>query len=107
MYTNMEAYKTYSIYLWLNDKDTKKQKIWTLDAYKLVRNLVVSEFWAWTITEANGVFSHESWEIVEEKTIKIELITEKSVDEFVKTLKAIFNQESVLVKTAIENINFA
>lgn len=98
---------TYSIYLWLNDKDTKKQKIWTLDAYKLVRNLVVNDFWAWTITEANWVFQHENWEIVEEKTIKIELITEKPVNNFVNTLKTLFNQESVLVKTAIENINFA
>lgn len=103
----MEKMTTYSIYLWLNDKDTKKQKIWTLDAYKLVRNLVVNEFWAWTITEANGVFSHANGEIVEEKTIKIELITEKSVNDFVNNLKVIFNQESVLVKTAIENINFA
>lgn len=102
----MDAYKTYSLYLWLNDKDTKKQKIWTLDAYKIVRNLVIEAFWWWTITEAEGVYSHANGEIVEEKTIKIELITEKPVDWFIETLKKTFNQESILVKTAIENIAF-
>lgn len=102
----MEAYKTYSLYLWLNDKETKKQKIWTLDAFKIVRNLVIAEFWGWTITEAEGVYSHENWEIVEEKTIKIELITEKPIEKFINTLKTTFNQESILVKSAIENIAF-
>ena len=96
----------YQICLWLNDKETKIQEISTESALELVNKFTVKYFWAWTIHAGNWVYSHEDWTIVIEKTIIIDLITEKPVNEYIETLKKVFNQESVLVKKSIENVEF-
>lgn len=89
--------KNITIRLGLNDKDSKKQEVSTLDAYKIVNNLLVKTFWIWTISESFWIYTHENWEVVQEKTLVIDLYTEKDYYDFVEDLKAIFNQESVMV----------
>ena len=91
------SYKNLQIRLWLNDKDSKKQEVWILDAYKIVNNLLIKYFWIGTISESYWVYTHDDWEIVQEKTLVIDLYTDKDYYEFVDTLKAIFNQESIMV----------
>ena len=100
---------TYTFYVWLNDKNTKQQEITTIEAFKLATRLTIDCFWWWTIIESDWVYTHENWEIVTEKTLKIEVITDKNatqIDLYVLKLKTLFNQESILVKKSLEDIDF-
>lgn len=91
------TFKNITIRLGLNDKDSKKQEIGTLDAYKIVNNLLVKYFWIGTISESYWIYTHDDWEVVQEKTLQIDLYTDKDYYEFIDTLKSIFNQESIMV----------
>lgn len=97
--------KKFTLYLGLNDKDLKVQKISTLEAFKIVSNLIASRFNGGTIFEADGVYKHDNGAYVIEKTLRIELlfVERPEVVEFVKVLKEIFNQESIAVQE--ETIN--
>lgn len=89
----------YSLYLGLNDKDTKTQKIDTLEAYKILCNLLKSyNIEGFTVYNAHGFYVHDDGTFTTENTLKIELmfINEKTVDDIIKQLKIIFNQESVI-----------
>lgn len=95
----------YTLYMGLNDKDSKQQMISTVEAYKIVSNLVSQMFDGGTIYEADGVYKHDDGTIVIEKTLKIELLfaEQKDVKDFCETLKRVFNQESIAVQR--EEIN--
>lgn len=92
--------KKFTLYLGLNDKDSKQQKIATVEAFKIVSNLIAARFEGGTIFEADGVYKHENGALVIEKTLRIELlfVERPAVIAFVKTLKEIFNQESIAVQ---------
>ena len=89
----------------LNDKDSKQQIISTIEAYKIVSNLVSQIFDGGTIYEADGVYKHDDGTIVIEKTLKIELLfaEREDVKDFCETLKRVFNQKSIAVQK--EEIN--
>lgn len=95
----------YTLCMGLNDKDSKRQMISTVEAYKIVSNLVSQMFDGGTIYEADGVYKHDDGTIVIEKTLKIELLfaEQKDVKDFCETLKRVFNQESIAVQR--EEIN--
>lgn len=95
----------FTLYLGLNDKDTKTQKINTLEAYKIVANLLAADFGGGTIYEARGIYKHDDGTIVTETTLRIELLftTRGQVLDLIATLKKLFNQESVALQT--ENID--
>ena len=57
------------LYLGLNDKDTKKQEIATLEAYKIVNNIINNYCEGATIYECQGIYKHDNGEIVFEKTL--------------------------------------
>ena len=97
--------KKFTLYLGLNDKETKMQKIQTVEAFKIVSNLIASRFGGGTIFEADGVYKHDNGAFVIEKTLRIELlfVERPEVVEFVKVLKEIFNQESIAIQE--ETIN--
>lgn len=89
----------YSLYLGLNDKDTKTQKIDTIEAYKIICNIIKGyDIEGFTIYNAQGFYIHQDKSISVENTLKIELmfIDEMVVDELIKQLKIIFNQESII-----------
>ena len=92
--------KKFTLYLGLNDKETKMQKIQTVEAFKIVSNLIASRFDGGTIFEADGVYKHDNGAYVIEKTLRIELlfVERPEVVEFVKVLKEVFNQESIAVQ---------
>ena len=96
--------KKHILYIGLNDKDTKTQKVDTLEAYKIVSNLLVASVGGGTIYQAQGIYKHDDGSIVIENTLRIEIIgaTEKDIDYIIKTLKTILNQESIILQT--ENI---
>ena len=84
----------------LNDKDTKMQMISTLEAYKVVSNLLASTFGGSSIFEGRGVYTHENGVKVEETTLQINILfaAREDVRAFVETLKKLFNQESIAVE---------
>ena len=96
--------KRFTLYVGLNDKDTKTQKVDTLEAYKIVSNLLVATVGGGTIYQAQGIYKHDNGDIVIENTLRIEIIeaNENDVNYIIKTLKTILNQESIILQT--ENI---
>jgi len=94
--------KQLSFYLWLNDKDTKLQKYWIVEAYKVCMNLVWDYFWWWTIHDAKWFYKHDDGTVVIENSLLIITVSDKNYIDFVENLKKIFNQESIMV-SVIEN----
>ena len=92
--------KKFTLYLGLNDKDTKVQMISTLEAYKVVSNILAKDFGGGTIFEAQGIYKHDDGTIIVEKTLRIELlfVSKSTVKEIVDTLKKMLNQESIAVQ---------
>lgn len=92
--------KKYTLYCGLNDKDTRRQEISTLEAAKMVRNACLSYADGATIFEADGIYKHDDGELVAEKTLRVELmmVEQSVVRRIVDTLKAALNQESIAVQ---------
>lgn len=95
----------YTLYLGLNDKDKKIQLINTIEAYKITTNILMKYTDGATIFEASGIYKHNNGEFVVEKTLRIELlfVNDLQVQEIVKQLKVVFNQESVAVQKEVVN----
>ena len=93
----------YTLYVGLNDKDSKTQEINTVDAYKIVSNLMIQMFDGGTISEAQGIYKHDNGTFVTETTLRIELlfVEKESVKKFVDILKRVLNQESIAVQHEI------
>ena len=102
---NYYIMKKFTLYMGLNDKDTKVQVISTIEAYKVVSNIIAKDFGGGTIFEAQGIYKHEDGKIVFEKTLRIEILfaEEPQIKALVAELKKIFNQESIAVQ--VEDIN--
>lgn len=95
--------KKFTLYLGLNDKDTKTQQISTLEAYKIVSNILAKDFGGGTIFEARGVFTHANNDVVFETTLRIEILFAElpQIKSLVELLKKIFNQESIAVQQEV------
>ena len=93
----------YTLYVGLNDKDSKTQEINTVDAYKIVSNLMIQMFDGATISEAQGIYKHDNGTFVTETTLRIEFlfVEKESVKKFVDILKRVLNQESIAVQHEI------
>lgn len=91
----MKKEKKYILNVGLNDKDTKQQKIDSVEAYKVVENLLLNNgISGYTIYQGLGLYKHDSGEITRENTLIIEL------------LKQVLNQESVLKQVQTLEISF-
>lgn len=90
----------FTIYLGLNDQTTKRQEIETVNAYKIVSNMIASTFGGGSIYSGTGIYKHEDGMIVEENNLKIELLFANRADVlvFCEDLKKVFNQESVALQ---------
>lgn len=93
----------FTLYVGLNDKDSKVQEVSTLEAYKIINKLLLSYTDGATIFEADGIYKHEDGTFVIEKTLRIELLfVEKStVKKIVEEIKKLLNQESVAVQREV------
>lgn len=95
----MEKIVKYTLYVGLNDKNTKIQEITTIDAYKIIVNVCKnSGLDGFTLTEATGFYVHDNGDIITEKSIKIEILfaDDKTINNITKQLKVILNQESIV-----------
>ena len=90
-----------TMFIGLNDKDTKIQEINTLDAYKIVARAIGVDS---TITEARGVYTHRDGTVVLETSLVIEILDFDNtydkiwVKDKVKQIKTLLNQESVAIQ---------
>lgn len=88
----------YTLYIGLNDKDTKTQIIGTLDAYHIVNRICGDA----TIKECKGIYTHEDGTVVIENSLEVMMLfkTENDIRRMVAELKKILNQESIAVVEA-------
>lgn len=90
----------FTLYLGLNDKDTKTQLVSTLEAYKIVTNVLKTYTDGATVFEANGIYKHDDGTFTTENTLRIELlfVERETVKTIVDILKQVLNQESIAVQ---------
>ena len=89
------------LYVGLNDKDSKVQEISTINAYKIVQNILIGVGYdGGNIQESTGFYKHESGEVVIEKSFRVELCfaDDKKTAEAIKQIKTILNQESIILE---------
>lgn len=48
----------FTLFVGLNDKESKQQEISTVDAYKIISNMITARFDGGTISEATGIYKH-------------------------------------------------
>ena len=100
--------KIATFYIGLNDKDSKRQEIGTIDAAKIIKRILCGFFEGATISEAEGIFTHENGATVIEKTIRAEIFdpAEAKVKKAAEQLKKALNQESIAVKIESVDVRF-
>ena len=101
--------KKYILNVGLNDKDTKLQKIDSIEAYKIVENTLLNNgLDGYTIYQGKGLYKHDTGEITQENTLIIEMIftTEDIVNKVITILKQVLNQESILKQVQEITISF-
>lgn len=93
--------KKFTLLVGLNDKDTKKQRISTIEAYKIVENIIVEKVGGGSIYEGRGVYKHEDGKIVIENSLQVQLFDCEvaKVYEIIEALKLALNQESIILET--------
>lgn len=99
----------YNIYIGLNDKDSKKQEVSTKRAREeVIKILNNNNINGLTMYKVDGVFKHETGEIVFEKSLKVELleVEEEDVLKSINELKTALNQESILLEKEKKEISF-
>ena len=91
----------YTLYIGLNDKDTKRQQIDNLEASKVVQNILTEKTGGGTIYNATGVYKHDDGTIIIENTLRVEIIAAAldPIKEAVNVIKTALNQESIILQT--------
>lgn len=92
--------KKYILSLGLNDKNSKRQEISTLEAFKVVSKMCADKFGGSTIYESRGSYRHDDGTMVHETTLRIEICFAEfeQIKAFAQVLKVVFNQETILVE---------
>ena len=102
----------YQFTIGLFDKDSKKQEIGTAEAREIIKSMLLNDFsiYAFTMLDCFGCYKHENGEIVQEPSIRLEIVTEKNskkiMVELKKALQIAMNQESIMYKAQKSNIKF-
>lgn len=100
----------YTLTIGLFDKDTKRQKISSDIALKIVSDLVVQTVGYGTIYNGNGIYTHINGSIVIEPSLVYFVDGEKDLKDKVKTLawqiKKALNQESVMLEETVVKMEF-
>ena len=100
----------YTLTIGLFDKDTKRQKISTDIAIRIVSDLVVNVIGYGTIHTGNGIYTHNNGSIVVEPSLVYFVDGEKDLKNKVKTLawsiKKALNQESIMLEETAVKMEF-
>ena len=100
--------KKVTMYIGLNDKDTKQQKISTIEAYKMCQNVFADFFGGSTIFDGKGTYTHENGQMVFENTLICIVYTDdiEGVKKAATTIKTVLNQESIAIEVVESNSFF-
>ena len=100
----------YTLTIGLFDKDTKRQKISTDIAIRIVSDLVVNVIGYGTIHNGNGIYTHNNGSIVIEPSIVFFVDGENDLKNKVKILawqiKKALNQESIMLEETAVKMEF-
>jgi hypothetical protein len=98
----------HTLYIGLYDKESKRQEIGTLDAYKIVTNIFKNTTGGATITEAVGVYTHDNGDIVIEPSLRCEIFgaTTEQIYQAATQIKTALNQESIALEETEVNSKF-
>ena len=96
----MEQLTKYTLYIGLNDKDSKVQKVSTEQAQSIVNTICGDN----TTQVVRGHYTHDDGTQINETTLKVELLFKKDeqVLNMVSKIKKQLNQESVAVSKTLE-----
>ena len=94
----------YTLYIGLNDQDSKRQEISTLEAFKIVQNILSDKTGGGTVYNATGIYKHDNGEIIIENTLRVEIVAAplEAVQAAIRVIKTALNQEAVILQT--ENV---
>ena len=101
--------KKFILNVGLNDKDTKLQKIDSIEAYKIVENTLLNNgLSGYTIYQGKGLYRHDNGDITQENTLIIEVLftTDDIINKIIKILKQVLNQESILKQVQEIELSF-
>lgn len=89
-----------TLFIGLNDKDTKRQEVKTRDAVELLAGRIAEQLGFGTTSPAAGVYTHEDGTTVIEETVRCEFFTDdlKGVKDFAQWAKRALNQESIAME---------
>ena len=100
----------YTLTIGLFDKDTKRQKISSDIAIRIVSDIVVDTIGYGTIYQGNGIYTHAAGAVVVEPSIIFFVDGEQELKDKVKTLawsiKKALNQESVMLEESAVKMEF-
>ena len=100
----------YTLTIGLFDKDTKKQKISSDMALKIVSDLVVQTVGYGTVYTGNGIYTHVNGSIVVEPSLVYFVDGEEEEESKIKSLawmiKKALNQESVMLEETAVKMEF-
>ena len=87
-------------YVGLNDKDSLRQEIDSVTAFKMIQKLVLNYTGGATLSVARGIYTMKSGDPVVEEMIRVECddFAPACVGALVGDIKKTLNQESVLVE---------
>ncbi len=102
--------KKFTLYLGLNDKETKQQEFKTEEAIYIVGVILIDDFGlsGATIQTGYGIYKHDDGFVTKETTIIITLldISDNTVNEIIDRLKSVFNQECILKEVSLVDFSF-
>ena len=104
----MKELKQATIYIGLNDSETRKQK-YDLERYRnVLKDVCKAYHTAFSLYLANGGYFHDDGTFTDENTLVVMLLgtDEKTVKEIAKDLCAFFNQESVMITYNSAEVHF-
>ena len=104
----------YQLTIGLFDKNTAAQDISTEATKTMIADLLLNRFgiYAFTLIGCNGVYKMADGRIIFEPSIRLEIAADTDIDNtldaFIETIKspAYLNQECIMIKTSVSNINF-
>jgi hypothetical protein len=100
--------KKFTLFIGLFDKDSKRQEITTLDAYKITANIFRSTTGGVTITEAVGVYTYDNGDVAIEPSLRCEIFGAdlEPVYAAISQIKTALNQEKIALEETEVNSKF-
>ena len=100
----------YTLTIGLFDKDTKRQKISSDIAIRIVSDIIVNIIGYGTVYQGNGIYTHNNGSIVVEPSLVYFVDGEKDLKDKVKILawsiKKALNQESIMMEESAVKMEF-